>query len=210
MTGMLVSIDGPAGAGKTTVIDLVGHHLRALGHLVHTTTEPSRGPIGQLARSHADVLHGYALASLVAADRYHHLDAELRPRRDSGHIVLCDRYLPSTLVLQRIDGVRLDFLEAVNAHVDLPDLAVLLTVAPRVAATRVHARGGAHSRFHQGPSSTAQEIVCYEQTATWLTDRRVPVLRVDTTTSSPNEVATTITEGIVAMLSTERANPHPR
>ncbi|WP_424187609.1 dTMP kinase [Actinokineospora sp. G85] len=197
--GLLVSIDGPAGAGKTTLVDHLGHHLTRRGHLVHTTTEPSHSPLGKLARAEADSLHEYALACLVAADRYHHLDTELLPRRESGHIVLCDRYLPSTLVLQRMDGVPLDFLEAINAHVTPPDLAVLLTVEPDTAAARVQARG-AHSRFHQGAESTVEEITLYDQATIWLTSRRIPVLRIDTTHTPTPDIAAAITEGIEALL----------
>ncbi len=77
-------------------------------------------------------VHGYALACLVAVGRYHHLDSEIRPERAAGHIVICDRYLTSTLVLQARDGVPLTCLLAVNDRIDLPDLAVTLSAAPDV------------------------------------------------------------------------------
>ncbi|HET9081520.1 MAG TPA: hypothetical protein VFO01_13555 [Trebonia sp.] len=58
--------------------------------------------------------HRHALACLVAADRYHHLAAEIRPRLAAGH-VLCDRYLASTLVLQGRDGLPQSWLLALTS-----------------------------------------------------------------------------------------------
>ncbi|MEU6071861.1 hypothetical protein ABZ864_47440 [Streptomyces sp. NPDC047082] len=46
-----------------------------------------------------------AMACLVAADRYHHLAQEIRPALQRGNVVLCDRYIASSLVLQVIDGL---------------------------------------------------------------------------------------------------------
>ncbi|OLR94743.1 dTMP kinase [Actinokineospora bangkokensis] len=201
--GLLISIDGPAGAGKSTLVAALARYLADRGHRVHATAEPSHGPIGTLARANADTLHGYALACLVAADRYHHLDTELRPRRNDGHLVLCDRYLPSTLVLQRMDGLPLDFLEALNAHVDLPDLAVVLTLDPFEAADRVRARG-AHSRFHQGVDSTIKEINLYDHVGAWLSTRRVPVLHLDTTSTPIRRLCDVITTQVEAMLAARR------
>jgi thymidylate kinase-like protein len=48
---------------------------------------------------------GHALACLYAADRYHHVETEIRPRIEAGAIVITDRYIPSGLVIQRFDGV---------------------------------------------------------------------------------------------------------
>lgn len=47
-------------------------------------------------------------------------------------IVLCDRYVTSSYVLQRIDAVPIEFIEALNAAADVPDLAVILTAHPAV------------------------------------------------------------------------------
>ncbi|MHA4814481.1 dTMP kinase [Streptomyces aculeolatus] len=102
--------------------------VHARGHRIHTTTEPSTSPLGQFTRTQADHIHAYALACLVAADRYHHIRTEIRPHLDAGDTVLCDRYLGSTLV-------------------------VLLTADPATTARRLAARG-AHHRFEHDPAST--------------------------------------------------------
>ena len=47
---------------------------------------------------------------MIAADRYHQLATEIRPRVQQGEIVLCDRYVASSYVLQQMDGVPLPFI----------------------------------------------------------------------------------------------------
>src|SRR5437868_13301456 len=112
--GVLVSIDGPGGVGKTATIEHLAAILRRAGLPVHRTAQPSTGPIGTLACALVPTGDGAVLACLFAADRYHHLDTDIRPRRDAGDIVLCDRYLASGLVVQRTDGLDLAFLASIN------------------------------------------------------------------------------------------------
>ncbi len=60
-----------------------------------------------------------ALACLVAGDRHHHLASEVLPVLRAGKVVICDRYLPSSLVLQCIDGIDQDNLGAPTLAGDL-------------------------------------------------------------------------------------------
>src|SRR5690606_40533710 len=87
------------------------------------------------------LVQAHAPAWLIAADRYHHLATEIRPRVQQGEIVLCDRYVASSYVLQQMDGVPLPFIECLNGHSDRPDLAVMLLTDAAEAAARVAARG---------------------------------------------------------------------
>src|SRR5438046_3057531 len=75
------------------------------GKDVHVTQEPSDGPIGKLCRELTETTTGRALACLYTADRYHHVETEIRPNMRAGRIVLSDRYIPSGLVMQRFDAV---------------------------------------------------------------------------------------------------------
>ncbi len=77
--GVLVSIDGPGGVGKTITIEHLTAILRRAGLRVHRTAQPSAGPIGALACDLVPTAGGAALACLFAADRYHQLDTEIRP-----------------------------------------------------------------------------------------------------------------------------------
>ncbi|HEY1621363.1 MAG TPA: dTMP kinase [Streptosporangiaceae bacterium] len=193
MTGLFIAIDGPGGVGKTTTAAAVAAELRCRGQRVHVTAEPSAGPIGTLARAVVNEVTGHALACLVAADRYHHLDAEIRPRLAAGHIVVCDRYLASTLVLQVRDGLPQSWLLALNAHIDLPGLAVILTAAPLVIAARLDHRGR-HDRFEGDPALPGAEDVLYRTAADILASRGVPVIRVDTSVLPADEVAARIAD----------------
>jgi dTMP kinase len=67
--------------------------LVAAGENVHITAEPSNGPIGALCRELTESVTGYALACLYAADRYHHVQTEIRPHTESGETVISDRYI---------------------------------------------------------------------------------------------------------------------
>ena len=196
--GILVSLDGPGGAGKTTTLHLLERILTAAGRTVHCTAEPSSGPIGQLARSLVESGDGQALACLFAADRYQHLAAEIRPRREVGEIVLCDRYLASGLVVQRMDGIDLPFLVSINRYADPPDLAVILTARPAVINRRV-VRRGAHNRYQLGPNAAAAELAYYAEATAHLQTEGVQVIQLDTTDTPPERVAATIADAINAL-----------
>jgi dTMP kinase len=116
---------------------------------VHSTTEPSHGQPGEITRHRTDVYAGHALACLVAADRYHHLSAEIRPKLQAGYIVVCDRYIASSYVLQRMDGVPIDSSRRSTRSPTCRTWQVVLTADPLVTVGRIERRGG-HNRFESG------------------------------------------------------------
>src|ERR1700709_1408009 len=124
--GMLVTIDGPNGSGKTSLTAAVAAELRGSGASVHTAHQPSEGVLGRFARSAEAELRGRGLACLVAADRHQQVEGELTKHLRAGEIVLCDRYVESSLVLQRLDGVEVEFILAINAGIPRPDLRIQL------------------------------------------------------------------------------------
>jgi len=205
-TGLFVTVDGPSGAGKSTTVAHLARLLTAAGQQVHVTAEPSSGPIGTLARELTETVTGPALACLYAADRYHHLDTEIRPRLAAGELVLCDRYVPSGLVMQRFDGVDPAFLWAINAPADRPDLAVIIEARPTVIAARLADRG-AHNRFQEAPGSAHAEAHFYRQACDRLTQAGYDVLRVDAGERTPDQVADFIAEQLTAFF---EAAPQPQ
>jgi dTMP kinase len=207
---MFVSIDGPGGAGKSTAAALICQQLADRGLRVQATTEPSPTPLGDLIRASTDDYRGMALACLVAGDRHHHLATQIRPRRQAGAIVICDRYLPSSLVLQRIDGVGWNTIWQLNSGADPPDLAVILNARPEALAQRLAARGGRHSRFERLPKGPAAENALYDDTAARLTALGWPICNIDSTDRTPSAVAAIVSDRIITLHADRSAHDHKR
>jgi dTMP kinase len=143
---VFVTFEGLDGSGKTTQLQLLGDRLVALGRDVVTTREPGGTELGERIRDL--VLHGghvapWAEAALYAASRAQHVEEVIRPALERGAVVLCDRYVDSSVAYQGVArGLGLDRVLELNlAAVGglLPDLTFLLLVDPSVAASRMPA-----------------------------------------------------------------------
>jgi dTMP kinase len=198
--GFFVAIDGPSGIGKSTLTGLLADRLTAHGCSVVATREPTATPLGSLARFGTDDYHGLTLACLVAADRYQHLEHEIRPALQAGRLVICDRYLASSLVLQRLDGVSTDFVWQLNQHADRPDLCIILSGDAACARERAEKRG-LYSRFHRGGQAVSMaETALYATTATELAEHGFAVLTHDIGTQTPGEVTETLASAVLVRL----------
>ena len=143
LTSMLVTFEGPEGAGKTTVISLVKEMLIAEGLLVYITREPGSGAIGGLIREtllHGEYMDAKTELFLFLADRAQHVVEVLQPALKSGKIVLCDRYIDSTIVYQGYGrGFNLNLLRQFNEVATdglKPDLTILLDIDPKAGLQR--------------------------------------------------------------------------
>jgi dTMP kinase len=194
--GLFVTVDGPSGAGKSTIVHHLAQLLVASGEDVHVTAEPSNGPIGLLCRELTETTTGHSLACLYAADRYHHLEAEVRPQMEQGRTVVSDRYIPSGLVMQRFDGIDPTFLWQLNAEADRPDLAVILEADPEVISERLMERGP-HNRFQLSPGSSHAEVHFYRQATERLIQAGFDVLRVDCNKRPPEQSAAFIRDRLM-------------
>lgn len=144
-TGLLVVLEGIDGAGTTTQVRRVADALGARGLEVHTTREPSDGPIGRLLR---EILGGghqpvdaTTMGLLFAADRADHIQREVAPALGRGAIVISDRWYHSSLAYQGSEEERA-WIAELNRRAIAPDLTVFLEVPATVAAARRAARGG--------------------------------------------------------------------
>src|SRR6202012_326419 len=104
--------------------------LADAGVPVLATRQPSESPLGILARSSTHHLHGLALTFLMAADRHHHYEHVIAPALAAGQVVVCDRYLPTALVLDQMDGADPEFIRGIYRYLAWPDLAIILTGDP--------------------------------------------------------------------------------
>ncbi len=201
--GLFASVDGPSAAGKSTIVEHLAQLLVASGEDVIVTGEPSGGPIGRLCRQVTETVTGHALACLYAADRYHHVEAEIRPHLEAGRTVISDRYVPSGLVMQRFDGIDLPFLMQLNERADKPDLAVILDADPEVISQRLDERG-AHNRFQRTMDSSRAEVEFYREARERLIRGGFNVMVVDVNCQPPEQIAALICERLMTLLAIRR------
>jgi dTMP kinase len=136
-----------------------------------------------MARAREHELVGWPLAALVVADRYLQLREEIQPALDGGKTVILDRYVASTLVLQRLDGLDSQILWEMNAAALRPDLTVLLQADPDTLRARLRDRA-CLSRFEQMSDGAELETGYFAEAANQLEEHGYQVLRLDTTDAS--------------------------
>lgn len=145
---VFISIEGPEGAGKTSLINALAPELRQnLKRPVLTTREPGGNPIAEgirnmLAADTSVNMDARTEALLFAAARRQHLVETILPALAKNEIVLSDRYLDSSLAYQG-GGRRLgvDDVLALNEfaidHV-LPDLTLYLDLPVEIGLERIN------------------------------------------------------------------------
>ena len=145
---MFITIEGPEGSGKSTAVNTAVKHLESLGYKIVRTREPGGTPISEKIR---DVIldKGNTMmdprteALLYAASRRQHLVEKVWPALEKGEIVVCDRYLDSSLAYQ--GGARhLGIDEVLNINLfatehTYPDLTLLFDIEPELGLARIAA-----------------------------------------------------------------------
>ena len=141
---MFVTFEGLDGSGKTTQVELLKKHLEREGREVVTTREPGGTEVGEHIRN--VVLHldhsvvPWAEAALFAAARAQLVADVIRPALERGAVVLCDRYVDSSLAYQGIArGLGVDPVLELNLRATgdlLPDRTFLLLVDPEESRRR--------------------------------------------------------------------------
>ncbi|MEV8372612.1 dTMP kinase [Kribbella sp. NPDC056861] len=184
-SGGFIAIEGPSGVGKSTLVGLLTEELRQRGLRVVSTKEPTDSNLGKMARNGTREFSELTLACLVVADRYHHLEQTIRPAISDGAIIVCDRYVPSTLVLQQMDGIDPGFLWALNQYADPPDLTIVLSGNPELSKRRALQRG-IYSRFHAGDAEA--EHALYQQVSQELEQANWNILQRTVAEESAAEV----------------------
>jgi len=138
---VFICIEGLDGSGKTTQAKILVKNLRRKGFDAVYTTEPSVGRVGKLIRSFVldrERRVPVALEALLfAADRVDHLENVVKPLLKQGRVVVCDRYVYSTLAYQGAAGLDLGWIEHINRFALKPDLALLVDVPSDVVVKRL-------------------------------------------------------------------------
>lgn len=145
MVGAFIAFEGGEGAGKSTQEALLAEWLTGQGRDVLRTREPGGTPAGEAIRA---VLLGNeyaglddrAEALLFAASRGEHVMRVIQPALDAGAVVVCDRYVDSSIAYQGIGRELGDEVREVNLWATRrlkPDLTVVLDIDPAVGLSRV-------------------------------------------------------------------------
>ena len=184
--GRLIVLEGLDGAGTTTQVERLAAALRAEGHSVLTTREPSDGPVGVQIRQAltgrlvlpggAGALAPETLALLYAADRTDHLRAKVLPALEAGQVVLSDRSVLSSLAYQGA-SLSMEWVESINAFAVPADLTLFVGVSIEVAARRRAARGGPEELFDA--EEKQRRISKQYEAAIRLRGKREHVVRID-------------------------------
>lgn len=141
-----IVLEGLDGAGTTTQMRLLAERLAKQGTAYSATCEPTDGVIGRLLRSVLALetrAHPRTVALLYAADRNEHVKAPLtgiEARTKEGELVICDRYLFSSIAYQSID-CGIDFVLGINAGFPLPQCLIFLDTPVEVCQDRLAHRG---------------------------------------------------------------------
>jgi dTMP kinase len=144
-TGSFIAFEGVEGAGKGTQIAMVEQYLREAGMPVLVTREPGGTRAGELIRTMlldpaTGTLDARAEAMLFAAARAQTVASVIRPALAEGKIVICDRYVDSSLAYQGA-GRGLGEADVLSLNVWgtqglFPDLVILLHVEPELGLAR--------------------------------------------------------------------------
>jgi dTMP kinase len=138
--GVFIAIEGLDGSGKTTQANMLSKRLCSKYDVI-CTAEPSRYKTGTFIRERClyeeKRLPVEAEALLFAADRVEHVQKEILPALEEGKIVVCDRYVYSSLAYQGSAGLSLDWISAINASALKPDFSVFIDVPPERVLNRL-------------------------------------------------------------------------
>jgi len=139
--GFFICIEGLDASGKTTQALRLVRNLRRRGFEAVYTTEPSSGEIGRFIRAcilqRRKRVPSVVEALLFAVDRIDHVERRIKPALQEGKVVVCDRYMFSSIAYQGATGLNMRWIEGINRAAIPPDLAIYLDVPPEVVVKRM-------------------------------------------------------------------------
>lgn len=147
MKSLFITFEGPEGAGKTTVIEKIAERLKLENYALLQTREPGGIKIAEEIRevilNPANTeMDEHTEALLYAAARSQHYFEKVKPALEKGKIVLCDRFIDSSLAYQGYArGLGMAEVLAINEFAigkQMPDVTILFDLAPEVGLARIH------------------------------------------------------------------------
>ncbi len=146
-SGKFIALEGIDGSGKSTQVAVLANRLKAAGHKVYPTFEPTNGPIGSIIRqmfSQRIIGDDKTIAALFVADRLDHLQNPINgvlKKLEEGFTVITDRYYFSSYAYHGAH-MPLEWViqsNALSAELLRPDLNIFIDIPPQVGFDRVHA-----------------------------------------------------------------------
>lgn len=145
--GLFITLEGPDGSGKSTQIQYIDQFFQGRGIKTVFTREPGGTPIGEklreiiLDRKNSEMCD-MAEALLYAASRAQHVEEKIKPALLAGDVVICDRFIDSSIAYQGYgrnlgDAVRIINELAVAGC--MPDITFLMELSPEVGKSRIKA-----------------------------------------------------------------------
>lgn len=154
-TGSFITLEGPEGAGKTTQLKQLSKTLEAIGvnHIV--TRDPGGTPLGRQIRrillNPENPVNPMSELLLYQADRAQHVGEVILPALQEGKLVLCDRYIDSTMAYQGYArGIDFKIIEELNQVATgglRPELTILFDLESSEGLSRLHP--GGHDRLER-------------------------------------------------------------
>ncbi|WP_262122351.1 MULTISPECIES: dTMP kinase [unclassified Anaerococcus] len=148
MNGKLIVFEGPDGSGKTTILKNVNQKLTEQGYDIRVVREPGGTEISEKIREIIIDNDNINMAAkteslLFAASRAQLVEEKIRPGLENGEIILCDRFVLSSLLYQGVGrGLGIDEVKKINdfATGDInPDLTIFFNIDYKTALIRKRA-----------------------------------------------------------------------
>ncbi|WP_163651796.1 dTMP kinase [Listeria sp. PSOL-1] len=204
MKAIFITLEGPDGSGKTSTINLLQEKMMQAGLDFIKTREPGGSPISEKVREVVlgignEIMDPKTEALLIAGARRQHVVETIRPALLNGQIVLCDRFIDSSLAYQgagREIGIEavLD-INLFAVEETIPDVTYYLDVPAAVGLERIAANQKREvNRLDKENITFHQKVVQgYKQIIKMFPERFVCIQA----TRSPNEIADIILEDIL-------------
>ncbi|MDQ0157800.1 dTMP kinase [Robertmurraya andreesenii] len=144
--GIFITIEGPEGAGKTTVLNMLVEKLHSEGKKVLQTREPGGIEIAEQIRrvildTNNTTMDPRTEALLYAAARRQHLIEKVKPALEEGYLVLCDRFIDSSLAYQGYARkLGIEEVYSINSFAIegmMPQLTLYFDIEPEIGLNRI-------------------------------------------------------------------------
>lgn len=167
MRGIFISVEGGDGAGKSTQLANIKSYMEERGISAIFTREPGGTEIAEKIREIIldpanEGMEDLTEALLYAASRAEHVRKVIAPALEDGMVVVCDRFVDSSIAYQGYGRGLGKVVETINepaVNGYIPDLTIYLDLEPEIAMNRIANRGhdrleiepeDFHERVHQG------------------------------------------------------------